>query len=69
MGGKGDTKVCTMGSLQSRLREFNKLTSNGKIFDRDLSKRNDLGVRRDDRGEELILTADEVDDRDRWMKK
>ena len=52
-------------SSQLILREFNTLSNNGVVFDLDLSMRSDLGVRQDSTGV-VVLTKDEVMERQRW---
>ena len=53
-------------SIPGKLREYNQLTNNGRVFDRDLSLRTDLGVRNDGDNENMVLTDDEVRDREAW---
>ncbi|CAB9524249.1 expressed unknown protein [Seminavis robusta] len=53
-------------SLPGKLREYNRRTNNGRVFDRDLSLRTDLGVRHDNNNDTLVLTNDEVRDREEW---
>ena len=50
------------------LREYNELSNNGVMYDLDLSKRPDLGVREDEQHNKLVLTNDEVRERERALE-
>lgn len=54
-------------ATERKLREYNKLSNNGVMYDLDLSKRPDLGVREDEQNNKLVLTDDEVMERERAL--
>lgn len=54
-------------ATERKLREYNKLSNNGVMYDLDLSKRQDLGVREDEQNNTLVLTDDEVRERERAL--
>lgn len=53
-------------STEQQLRPYNRLSNEGIVFNLDLSRRSDLGVRRDDNNTGLVLTQEEVDERRAW---
>ena len=50
------------------LRQYNTLSNVGVVFNLDLSRRSDLGVRTDDNNRRLVLTEDEVNERRAWRE-
>ena len=50
------------------LRQYNTLSNAGVVFNLDLSRRSDLGVRTDDNNRRLVLTEDEVNERRAWSE-